>query len=292
MKILVTHINPHLDDIAAIWLFKKFYPEFKEAEIEFISQTKTGDIGKETTDRIFFGTGGGRFDEHSSPTDEHSSPTDEHSSPTDEHKGDIGESAMSLVWKEIKNKDLAPEDKFEAQALDEIVRWNTLYDTAKMPLGEFDEFSVESFIRSTRNSSKDSLKTVELGCEILDRILPVLVRKQHALADWGKRIEFKTKWGKSVALDSEAFHKTLAYRHGFQLVIQKSPKTGFIGITAPGLSDVDLSPVYKKLIKTEPEAGWYLHQSKKMVLCGSSSSPDAKLSALTTKQLIDIAKSI
>ncbi len=271
MKTLITHINPHLDDIAAIWLFKKFHPEFEDAEIEFVSQSRTGELGKETKERVFFGTGGGRYDEH---------------------KGDIGESAMSLVWKEIKKNNLVPEDGFEMKALDEMVRWNTLYDTAQMPLGEFDEFSVESFIRSAKNSLEDSLKTVELGCEILNRILPNLIRKQNALADWDKRIEFKTIWGRGVALESEAFHKTLAYKNGFQVVIQKSPKTGFIGITAPGLSKVDLSPIYNKLKIVEPEADWYLHQSKKMVLCGTSSAPDAKLSHLSIKELMGIAKNI
>ncbi len=62
MKILVTHINPHLDDIAAIWLFKKFHPDFKEANIEFISASR--DKADESADRVYVGTGGGKFDEH------------------------------------------------------------------------------------------------------------------------------------------------------------------------------------------------------------------------------------
>ncbi len=28
MKILLTYINPYLDDIAAFWLIRKFFPEY------------------------------------------------------------------------------------------------------------------------------------------------------------------------------------------------------------------------------------------------------------------------
>ena len=52
MKTLVTHINPHLDDIAAIWLFKKFHPDFKDAKIEFISASRDA-AKEESEDKIF-----------------------------------------------------------------------------------------------------------------------------------------------------------------------------------------------------------------------------------------------
>src|SRR3989344_3185770 len=62
MKTLVTHINPHLDDIVGIWLFKKYNSEFADANVEFISASR--DAGGDTEEKIFIGTGGGQFDEH------------------------------------------------------------------------------------------------------------------------------------------------------------------------------------------------------------------------------------
>jgi len=269
-KSLVTHINPHLDDIAAIWLIKKFFPEYKDAKVEFISADK-GKGGLNEVDTLYIGVGMGKYDEH---------------------KGDVDESAMSLVWKDIKSQNLGSKDNFEEKAIDEMVKWNTLYDTAKMPYGEWDDFSVEAFIRSYENSPADSLKTVELGAQILDRILPVLIRKQHSLADWDKRIDFESKWGKSMGIGSSAFKKTLAYRQGYQVVIQHDPKDNFMGVTAPGLSDVDLEPVYLKLKEADPEADWFLHQGHKMVLCGAGSAPDVTRTKLTLDQVIEIVKSI
>ena len=48
MKKLITHINPHLDDISAIWLFKRFYPEFLDAEIEFIGASRDAALKDQT----------------------------------------------------------------------------------------------------------------------------------------------------------------------------------------------------------------------------------------------------
>ena len=271
MRTLVTHINPHLDDIAAIWLFKRFHPEFENAKIEFISAEKGAGGLKESKDLIYFGVGKGRFDEH---------------------KGDIGDCATSLVWKEIKKEGLVQFTSFEQAAYEDLVRWNLLIDTARMPRFEFSAFGVDSFIRSHKNSSEDSLATLKLGEQILVRILPVLIRRQMALVDWKKRVAFKTKWGKGVGLESDSFFQDLAYGNGFVVVINKAPKRGFSGITALATSDTDLTPVFLKLKDLEPKAGWFLHHAKKMVLCGAPSAPDAVKSKLTLKELIEVVKSI
>lgn len=269
-KTLITHINPHLDDIAAIWLFKKFHPEFKEAKIEFISQSQTDKIaGTETENKIFFGIGKGRFDEH---------------------KGNIGDCATSLVWKDAKAEGLIPKDQFEFKAFEVLISWVTLIDTAQMPPGDFDEFGVGVFIRSYGNSSKDSLSTANLGEEILDRILRVLIRKQKALSDFEKRIEINSPFGKGVAVESDYVDQELAYRKGFQLAIIKGQKRRSTSITAPATSTLDLTPVYLKLSQADPKASWFLHHAKKMVLNGVSSAPDVKRTTLSLNQIIEIVR--
>src|SRR3989304_5908519 len=167
MKTLVTHINPPLDDICAIWLFKRFHPQFKGASVEFLSAAKEGVTfeGKPVdsdADIVHFGIGRGKFDEH---------------------KGDVGESATSLVWRDIKKANLAPKIELEVKALDELVEWNRLIDTGQAPKYEFSEFSVQSFIRPLDSKSETSQKAIELGEEILNRILKVLKRKQQAILD-------------------------------------------------------------------------------------------------------------
>ena len=110
MKTLVTHINPHLDDISAIWLFKKFFPEFRDAEINFINASRDAAFKEETDEKIFFGTGGGKYDEH---------------------KGDLEDCAASLVWKDIKSSGIGPTDEIQLKALDALIEWNRLTEADK-----------------------------------------------------------------------------------------------------------------------------------------------------------------
>lgn len=272
MKTLVTHINPHLDDILAIWLFKKFHTEFKEAKIEFLSAAKEGITyeGKPVDsdpEVIHFGIGRGKFDEH---------------------KGDIGQSAGSLVWKEIKASNLAPQNKIELGAYDELVAWNNLIDTGQAPSYEFSEFSVQALIRPLDSKPETSKKAIELGEEILDRILNVLKRKQQSVLDWEKAIKFETRFGQTMAISSETVDRAFCKRQGGDLFLIYNPKHSSVQYFTP--KDLDLEPVYKKAKVSDPEASWYLHHSHHMILCGSHSAPNSKPTKLTFEELIELVK--
>lgn len=268
MKTLVTHINPHLDDICAIWLFRKFHPEYKNADLEFISASR--DAAKdESEERIFFGTGGGKYDEH---------------------KEGSSECAASLVWNEIKVEGLVSDD-IEKEALDELVYWNKLIDTGAAPKYEFESFSVQAYIRPLDSSDESSKKAVELGSEILGRILEVLKRKQHALRDWEKRVEFESKFGKSFALKSDFVDRAFCQQKGEGLYLMVSPKYGSVQYFSPS-KDVDLEPIFRKLKEIDSDASWFLHQSHHMVICGSGSAPDFKKTKLSFEELINLAKEV
>jgi hypothetical protein len=60
IKKIVTHRNPHLDEIVAMWLLLRF--KFPEVKIEFVENGNIK-IGF-SADTIAVGLGGGRFDEH------------------------------------------------------------------------------------------------------------------------------------------------------------------------------------------------------------------------------------
>jgi len=107
--------------------------------------------------------------------------------------------------------------------------------------------------------------------------------------DWNSRIEFETQFGKSVAITSETVDRSFTRDRGFNLVLMYDPKFKSAQFFTPSF-DIDLEPIYKKLIEKEPNSGWFLHQSHHMVICGSSSAPEQNTS-LTFEQLIDIAKS-
>lgn len=270
MKTLVTHINPHLDDICAVWLYKKFHPEFKDAQIEFLSAkgaavTYQNQPVDSDPNVIHFGIGRGKYDEH---------------------KGDVGESAASLVWNDIK---VLSKDEVETKALDQLIEWNTLIDTGKAPGYEYSEFSAQSFIRSVGNSEEASLKSLNLGFEILDRILEVLKKRQKAIKDWEKRIEFQTKFGSTVAVISETVDRAFCKSKQGDLFLMYNPKYKSVQFYSDAK---DLEPIFTVLKGKDPQADWFLHQSHHMVICGSSSAPDSKPTKLSFEELVEVAKNL
>ena len=70
---ILTHERPHLDEIVAIWLLRKFgeprFPGVSAAEVTFTSIRKLAEAGRKPEDyeaqgTLLLGIGGGRFDEH------------------------------------------------------------------------------------------------------------------------------------------------------------------------------------------------------------------------------------
>lgn len=271
-KTLITHTNPHLDDIFAIWLYKKFHPEFLNAKIEFISASHDAASLDESEDKIYFGTGGGKFDEHT--------------------EARVGDSAGSLVWKDILENGLSPKDEVEEHALEELVKWNTAIDTGQAPTSDFSEYSLQSILRPPATDQDISAISLKMGEEILDRLLEIIKGKLNAKIDWEKREEFETKLGSAAAVKSEFITRAFCKQVGknLDLFLMYDPKFKSVQFFTP--MDLDLEEIYLKVKKLDPDASWFLHQSHHMVICGSGSSPDSKPTSLSFEQLIDVLKSL
>lgn len=268
-KVLITHINPHLDDIFAIWLLKKYDPKYSSFEVDFISASHDKG-GEETEERVFVGTGGGKFDEH---------------------KEGLNTCAGTLVFEYLQSEKLLPVDEIEVLALKEIVDWNQKIDTGTIAIEAYDEFSVPAFIRSKDNKKESSLEDVALGSKILDKILEVAKRTQQSIRDWERKISFETKFGKSYAIKSDTIDRPFCKRMGGDLFLLVSPQYNGVQFFTPSHT-LDLSPIYDKVKELDPDADWFLHQSHHMVLCGSSAAPDAKQTKLSFEELIEVAKSV
>lgn len=268
MKTLITHINPHLDDITAIWLFRRFHPKFKDAQIDFVSASSVQDGVENTDDVIYLGVGRGEFDEH---------------------KGDLNDCATSLVWKFLVNKGYVPTDEVEKTAIEELVEWARLIDLGKMPLQQYDDFSIQAFIRPGDDSKESSEKATLLGEEILDRVLQVLINKHRSLFDWEKRQEFSTKLGNFIVIESEYVNRAFCKSQSGDVFLMVNPKDRSVQYYA---DKCDLEEIYNAVKELDPEADWFLHQSHHMVICGSGSAPDSKKTRLTTEQLTEAVKGL
>ncbi len=269
MKYLVTHINPHLDDVFAIWLLRKFDLKYTEYDVDFISASHNR-ASEETEEYVFVGTGGGKFDEH---------------------KEGLATCAGSLVFDHLKSSGLLPNDELTVKALEKLVEWNKRIDMGFADVSEANSFSVPAFIRSKDNKKESSLEDVSLGAEILDRVLAVHQQNQQSLQDWEGRVEFDSKFGKSIAILSDTVDRVFCKQMGGDLFLMVSPKYHGVQYFTPS-HEVDLSEIYHQVKELDPEADWFLHQSHHMVLNGSSAAPDAHPTKLTFEELIEAAKSV
>ncbi|KKP53042.1 MAG: hypothetical protein UR42_C0001G0009 [Candidatus Roizmanbacteria bacterium GW2011_GWA2_33_33] len=102
MKTIVTHLSPDLDAIASVWLIKKYFPDWNNAQIKFVPSGTTLDDQLPDSDKniIHVDTGMGKFDHHQ---------TNDYTS------------ATKLVYKYLVGRDLIEEK--EIKSLEKIVEY-------------------------------------------------------------------------------------------------------------------------------------------------------------------------
>ncbi len=141
-------------------------------------------------------------------------------------------------------------------------------------------------------------------------------------------IEFPTKYGKGIGFETinDSVIK-LAQKLGYVLVLRKDPRKGYVRIKARPTkrkapselaysyeakelnakrplrqskseasysldADIDLTLAYENLKKIDPEATWFLHVSKKMLLNGSVKNPKMRPTKMTLKELIAVLEKV
>ena len=266
-SLLITHARPHFDDVVAIWLLKKFHPDFKETPIAF-TDDKPPIIPEGA---IAIGIGRGQFDEH---------------------KGDAGECAASLVWKWLKEQPGVSHSSIEKTALDRIVGWALKEDLGELNNAPWREMSVVVPVENYWTvTSGDNLAVYDLAAKILEAIFVY----QQGLAEldlvWPDKKAFASLWGPAIALETAAGGVSQrAYQEGNVLIVQIDPTTGARQFRADATSEVDLTAVYEVVHTQEPQASWFLHHGKKLLLCGSRTAPKFVPSQFTLEQMIELVR--
>ncbi len=253
MKTLVTHLIPHLDDIAALWLLVRFDPSCRKAPLKFVETSPEG--VKLAKGEIGVGIGRGIYDEH---------------------KGDKKDSAVSLVWKDLKRKGRTPKG-LRGAALAELVDFVRRGDMGEFIGKEGPGIATATALRALAKLPGESSKSAALvGFRLLDAELVLYEERAKIDAALARGKKFMTKWGRGVGLSVEAVPGMVSGRIaelGYAMVVLHYPKTGFLHVRATPGTKVDLSKLAKLVMKEEPEARWYLHHSKKMLLQGDWVAP-------------------
>jgi hypothetical protein len=271
MKTIVAHIGPDLDAITSIWLAKTFLPEWEEASFAFVPAGTTLNKMEPDSDPeiMHVDTGFGKFDHHQTDADT---------------------CASMLVYEEIKRTRGAD------PALERIVAYVNDIDHFREvfypdPAADMWNFGIVSQIDGWRLLfAENPMKIVELGMQSMDAIYKVLQNKIWAETEIAKNgLEFATRWGKGIAFETvndEVVH--LAQKKGYVVAIRKDPKKGYLRVKSLPKPEIDLTPLYEKLKSDEPDATWFLHASKHMILNGSSKNPDMRPSARTLAEIVDV----
>ena len=312
MKLIVTHRACDLDAVASAWVIKRFLPGWENAEFKFVpageklagKYIRTGgiiekidpdSIGVDGHDVIHVDTGLGPLDHHQTE--------------------DENTCAASLAFDYVlKHNDPLDKNENKKEALKRIVEYVIDDDHFQEvfylnPNLDIYDFSIVSLIHGIKLIyPKDDESCMRFGMDALDSIFHYFENKVWAENETTEKgIEFHTKWGKSLAVETlnDAVLK-FGQTRGFVLTVRKDPATGSIRIKARPKKrtqnsklktknenifediDVDLTAVYERLKKMDPDASWYLHVSKRMLLNGSSKNLKMKGSKLTLDQVVEV----
>ncbi len=277
-KIIVTHIFPDLDAISSVWLLKRFDPSFEEAEVKFVPAGLTYKNQEVDSDPsvIHTDTGMGRFDHHH---------TDERTC------------AAELVFNYLKQRKLITlKHQSAVSRLVELVIQIDHFEDFFWPNSAEDryELNINHVLNHLKLSGKmNDEEIVEEGRKLLDAVLFGLRQKIKTEEEIKKGVEFKSKWGKSIGIETQMSRVSkLAQKIGFNLVIRKEPETNFVSIKCQPKKSLDLTKAYNDLKKADKNADWFFHKSKHIILNGSRHNPKVKPSTLNLEEIISIIKKI
>lgn len=306
MKVIVTHNSPDLDAVSSSWLIKRFLPGWTEAEVITVpaggrlnTQRAEGDVieqldGKEV---IHVDTGMGPLDHHE----------------TQDH--DICAASRTFEYV-LKNSEELQKNKHKTDALRRFVECIIDDDHFQEvfypdPAADLYEFSLVSLLSGIKvQYPRDDATCLRFGFDMLDAALHSFENRMWAEEEIkDKGVIFTTKWGRGVAIETlnDEVLK-LAQLMGYVIAVRKDPKSGTVRIKArPKMRnkrieekktgiyenvDVNLKPVYEKLLKMDPDASWFLHVSNRMLLNGSTKNPNMRGSKLTLPEVVEVLQNL
>ena len=277
MKTIVIHIFPDLDAITGAWLITRYLPEWEEAEIVFTPQQKNWNnvVPDSNPDILYCDTGYGKFDHH--------------------HVPERTCASRRILDYLVMHDHVSGKEK---EPLNRIIEYVTDIDNFgevnyPEPTSDKYEFCLHQLITGLKKKGMSDLALVQTVFPLLDAELQLFIYKLKAETEIAKGFVFYSKYGKSIAMNTgndEAMR--LAQKKGFSLVLLKDPTKKTARIKTLPSPELDLTPVYNRIVKEDTKGTWFLHILKNMLLNGSSRTPDSIPTPLSLQKLIEIIKEV
>jgi len=305
MPKIVTHLNPDLDAITSVWLLVRWLEGWEDAEFQFVPAGKTLDKMEPDSDPdiLHVDTGHGKLDHHqvgdytcaARLTLEYVSNNNPRKKVPESEFADNGSTVhvSHLVW-----------DRQALSRIADVVTQTDHFQEVHYPDAKADylDFRAEEIINGLKLMYREQDQYVlRLGLKMLDAIYITLVSKVDAETTIAKKgIIFESPFGKAIAVETKNSQvNDIAQKSGYKLVVRRHPQQQSVNIKAPPpnlmkgeSSTIDLTPLYQTLKAKDPQADWFLHASKTMLLNGSSKNPNMKHTTLSLNEVVEIIKGL
>lgn len=302
-KYIVTHVNPDLDAVCAVWLIKRFWNGWEKAETLFVPAGETIDsYRKNAKDAYLYAgdlddaeivhvdTGMGTFDHHQNNRDTcagrivfeslveaQENGTGHYNDTISIHPRHFNKVVLKRLTDHVNDMDHfrevyypeATSDRYQFMLADILDGLNLLYN----------------------NKGSGDLQVVAHGCTSLDAIYRVLQNKAGAEQEieGSDKIEITTSHGPAVGFETgNDAVLDIAQKQGYCIAVRKDKNKGYVRIKSLPDTQIDLTPVHNALMKEDPHATWFLHASHAMLLNGSTKNPAMKPSTLTLEQIMAV----
>jgi len=302
-KRILTHERPHLDEIVAIWLLRKFgeqrFPGVATATVSFTSLRKLAEAGLKPGDYeqqgiLLLGIGGGRFDEH----------------PTMEEERKADDCATTLVAKELGIGD--------DPSLAKILRFVRAADVQ----GNASPFDISYVVKllharypaDPHRVIEWALVAIEAKHEEQLRFFTVVKPEFDAKARV-EEIAVGKRRLKMVTIDSDedGIHKYARSEYGARAaVVVQRRSNGNVAVFGNKQAGIDLREAAKLLRLAEREAKglelahdeerllaegyapgaeeWFYHKQGQMLLNGSLTQADVPATRLSLDRIAELVK--
>jgi hypothetical protein len=259
--VIVGHLSPDIDCLGAIWVLRR-WGGLADATLRFVPSGQTLDQQPVDSDPLVthVDTGRGRYDHHAAV----------------DH---------SLSATELVRRAVAPDDRVLQRLAQDVTR----LDHALATGGTAPDICelIDGFNLLYPDAPATVAQAMFANFDAWYAFEAKQVRLETAFAD---RIEFDTPWGLGIAMESEdGGSSRLAFGAGAVLYVYRDAK-GNTGIAAKSRAPVDLTPVLRELRRLDPEADWYLHPSRRLLLCGTPKSPPRVPSSLSLDDLVGVLR--
>jgi len=300
MKFVVTHTSPDWDAITSVWVIKRFLPGWNESEVKFVN------AGERLSNHKF---DAGSTDPIEKIGDDEVIHVDTGLGPLDHHQtSDDKVCGASLSWEYVKSiiesqSDVSEKWNEKSEAILRMVKVvvdldhfkEVFWENSSADYHDFSLFGVLEGLKLQKPNQDDYY--VEFGMQSLDAVLRNFENKMWAEKEIESNgIKFETKWGKGIGFSTinDTVLK-LSQKMGYMIVVRKDPRKGYVRIKARPTQEkqqIDLTLAYEKLRKIDPDATWFLHVSKKMLLNGTAKNPKMKPTSLSLEEIISVLESL